>query len=120
MSDIETPRFDRMMGYLQANADGKGDLELLALFTKYRKEISGLYEAYVPDGQKWMGWDPSRCTRAEMHGPYFHKAFRQMDVTATGKEDSRIWNLLSSWGDGPTSNTFWSAHHESMKDEAAV
>lgn len=107
-----TPRFDSMMAYLIEHKATEDDQALISLFERHRERVAQHFESCVPDGQKWMKWSPSVCSRAEMHGPAFHKGFRQMDVTDSSADDVQIWRLLA-YGD----TRFWDAHAESMKDK---
>lgn len=56
---------------------------LFLLLKEYEEQITGLIE------------------QDEFKGGWFHKAFRQTDVTNSGKIDSAIWMLISQ------SEIFW-------------
>ena len=123
MTTTTTPRFDAMLAALKEKAGAlepefarfaDGDNTLIQLFERHRKAVSEHFESCVPDGQPWMKWNPSTCPRNEIHGPYFHKGFRQWDVTGSAEDDIAIWKLLAR----DTTN-FWDAHQASMKDGAA-
>lgn len=108
---LKITRFKVMLMNLTKNVKTEKDLLLVSLFIEYENPLEQLFESCIPDTQPWMKWDPKKCTRAEIHGPMFHKSFRQTDVV-NGKVDSAIWDMLN----GPTA--FWEAHHESMQDYA--
>lgn len=104
-------RFPVMLAYLKGNAKTDDDKELIALFEKHTKDVSEHFENCLPEAPHWEGmWNPEIISRADWHGPGFHKGFRQYDVTSDSKDDMRIWKLL---GDGDT--CFWDAHNVSME-----
>ena len=110
-------RFEKMMAVLQAAPPNPGNQKLIVLFQKHKEAISYHFESCVPDGQEWLNWKPEHCSRNEVHGPMFHKGFRQFDVTNNPEDNVSIWKMLSTSDDGCT---FWEAHYESMKDDYDV
>lgn len=112
-------RFQRMHEHFRSHSCTKNETELLGLFKEHQHEVEEHFEACVPalDGSDFWKYTPTKeYPLAEFHGPLFHKGFRQFDVTKSGADDRRIWELLAEGDVG----AFWNAHNASMKTRKAT
>lgn len=68
-----------------------------------------LFRAHASIREHWytclMIPPPTGTSMHSWHGLNFHKGFRQIDVTDSGKIDSEIWGLLAG-----ATTSFWKAH----------
>lgn len=108
MNEMQNSKYSKFMHkYIEA-ATSEGDLQLIGIFERNKKEISEHFESSLPENNAWAKYvGPAN----EFHGPLFHKGFRQFDVTKSGKVDVMIWNLLA----GNECPAFWDTHSSFFK-----
>lgn len=108
---MTTPTFDALLAELAKRAQTPTDKRLVELFTKYREDLTDLFDGSFPWSSNYFA---TRYTGTVMDfwGPSFHKAFRQTDVLPNADDDIFVWKAIAG-----ESECFWDAAHEVIKGD---